>query len=90
MELVNNDSYKEYNNDLQGFVFSERKFRTLTGNWRLLLTDSSPCDYISIKKKSSAGALLFVDAEEEGFEPPVPFSTSVFKTGALNRSAIPP
>lgn len=33
---------------------------------------------------------LMVLAEEEGFEPPVPFSTSVFKTGALNRSAIPP
>ena len=29
-------------------------------------------------------------AEEEGFEPPVPFSTSVFKTGALNHSATPP
>ena len=29
-------------------------------------------------------------AEGEGFEPPVPFGTSVFKTDALNRSAIPP
>lgn len=30
-------------------------------------------------------------AEEEGFEPPGNLSaTSVFKTGALNRSAIPP
>ena len=29
-------------------------------------------------------------AEKEGFEPPVPRGTSVFKTGALNRSAISP
>ena len=29
-------------------------------------------------------------AEEEGFEPPVPHSTAVFKTAAINRSAIPP
>lgn len=29
-------------------------------------------------------------AEEEGFEPPVPLSTAVFKTAAINRSAIPP
>ena len=30
------------------------------------------------------------EAEEEGFEPPVPLSTAVFKTAAINRSAIPP
>jgi hypothetical protein len=29
-------------------------------------------------------------AEEEGFEPPVPLSTAVFKTAAINRSATPP
>ena len=29
-------------------------------------------------------------AEEEGFEPSVPFSTAVFKTAALNHSATPP
>ena len=29
-------------------------------------------------------------AEEEGFEPPVVLPTTVFKTAALNRSAIPP
>lgn len=33
--------------------------------------------------------LLYL-AEEEGFEPPVPLSTAVFKTAAINRSAIPP
>ncbi len=29
-------------------------------------------------------------AEGEGFEPPKPFSPSVFKTDAFNHSAIPP
>lgn len=29
-------------------------------------------------------------AEEEGFEPPVPCGTTVFKTAAFDRSAIPP
>ena len=29
-------------------------------------------------------------AEAEGFEPPVPCGTSVFKTGAFSRSATPP
>ena len=29
-------------------------------------------------------------AEREGFEPPVPLSTSVFKTGAIDHSAISP
>ena len=29
-------------------------------------------------------------AEAEGFEPPVPFSTTVFKTAAIDHSATPP
>ena len=29
-------------------------------------------------------------AEEEGFEPPVPRGTTVFKTAAFDHSAIPP
>ena len=29
-------------------------------------------------------------AEGEGFEPPVPFGTTVFKTAAIDRSATPP
>ena len=33
---------------------------------------------------------MFCFAEREGFEPPVVLPTSVFKTGALNRSAISP
>ena len=35
--------------------------------------------------------ILFIyPAEREGFEPPVPFSTSVFKTDAIDHSAIFP
>ncbi len=33
---------------------------------------------------------FFVFAEVEGFEPPVPCGTSVFKTGAFDHSATPP
>ncbi len=31
-----------------------------------------------------------MDAEGEGFEPPVPFGTTVFKTAAFDHSANPP
>ena len=34
--------------------------------------------------------VLLIDAEEEGFEPPVPCGTTVFKTAAFDHSAIPP
>ena len=34
--------------------------------------------------------VLIICAEEEGFEPPVPCSTTVFKTAAFDHSAIPP
>ena len=34
--------------------------------------------------------VLMVFAEEEGFEPPVPCGTTVFKTAAFDHSAIPP
>ena len=33
---------------------------------------------------------LFILAEREGFEPPVPLSTTVFKTAAIDHSAISP
>ncbi len=41
------------------------------------------------KPRQDAEAFHF-SAEKEGFEPPVPFGTTVFKTAALNRSAISP
>jgi hypothetical protein len=34
--------------------------------------------------------VLRANAEEEGFEPPVPCGTTVFKTAAFDHSAIPP
>jgi hypothetical protein len=33
--------------------------------------------------------LSFCSAEEEGFEPPVPHGTTVFKTAAIDHSATP-
>lgn len=31
----------------------------------------------------------YLNAEEEGFEPPVPLGTTVFKTAAIDHSATP-
>ena len=44
------------------------------------------------KKKKSCKSCDLQDsvAEREGFEPPVPLSTPVFKTGAFDHSAISP
>ena len=46
----------------------------------------------SAKKKKSCKSFDLQDsvAEREGFEPPVPLSTPVFKTGAFDHSAISP
>ena len=33
---------------------------------------------------------MIKEAEQEGFEPPVPFGTTVFKTVAFSRSATAP
>ena len=40
--------------------------------------------------KASLNACHFIPAEREGFEPPVPLSTTVFKTAAIDHSAIFP
>ncbi len=45
---------------------------------------------ISFKKCLTLNKTQLLAAEEEGFEPPVVLPTTVFKTAALNRSAIPP
>ena len=46
------------------------------------------------KEKSAQLVVLqlvtLIFAEREGFEPPVPLSTPVFKTGAFDHSAISP
>ena len=40
--------------------------------------------------KNAPSGILKLIAEKEGFEPPVPEGTTVFKTAALDRSAISP
>ena len=49
-------------------------------------------DYLKAQKKKSCKSRDLQDfvAEREGFEPPVPLSTPVFKTGAFDHSAISP
>ena len=49
-------------------------------------------DYFKAKKEKSCKSKDLQDfvAEREGFEPPVPLSTPVFKTGAFDHSAISP
>ena len=48
-----------------------------------------PCAYI--QKTSPIGLVLhFWLAEREGFEPPEPLSSTVFKTAAIDHSAISP
>ena len=42
------------------------------------------------KKASLVSSEAFLFTEGEGFEPPVPYGTVVFKTTALSHSAIPP
>ena len=46
--------------------------------------------YSSLINKLKRDALTSLSAEREGFEPPVPLSTSVFKTGAIDHSATSP
>lgn len=41
-------------------------------------------------KKKPGQSQVFYSAEKEGFEPPVPLSTPVFKTGAFDHSATSP
>ena len=43
-------------------------------------------DFLKVFVKS----FVFISAEREGFEPPVPRSTTVFKTAAIDHSAISP
>ena len=53
---------------------------------------SNSCLISSIQenKKGPASARPFISAESEGFEPPVPLGTTVFKTAAIDHSANSP
>ncbi len=44
----------------------------------------------SLHKKALANESIFKVAEREGFEPPEPFGSMVFKTTAIDHSAISP
>ena len=61
----------------------------------------STCHHVpSVDQRRSAGkgesfksahlGILVVQTEAEGFEPPVPYGTAIFKTAALSHSATPP
>ena len=56
-----------------------------------ILTRASSVRWVTNKKSIHyRGRTLKSFAEEEGFEPPVPLGTTVFKTAAFDHSAIPP
>jgi hypothetical protein len=46
--------------------------------------------FLNIKKNPDLARDNTSDAEREGFEPPLAFTKTVFKTAAFNRSAISP
>ena len=62
------------------------------------LSSSTSIEYKQAKNTAQLALVLFSCtwskiedfAEEEGFEPPVPCGTMVFKTTAFDHSAIPP
>ena len=56
------------------------------------LSDIYICKVLVIKQKKETrlGFLLRYFAEREGFEPPVPLSTVVFKTTVIDHSTISP
>ena len=62
-------------------VFSFLPILTRASTARMLINEKPR--YLRIR-------VLCVNAEEEGFEPPVPCGTTVFKTAAFDHSAIPP
>ena len=47
-------------------------------------------NHIGIKKEPVENINEFLLAEREGFEPPVPLSTAVFKTAVIDHSTISP
>ncbi len=62
-------------------VFSFLPILTRASTARMLINEKPR--YLCIR-------VLLLNAEEEGFEPPVPCGTTVFKTAAFDHSAIPP
>ena len=56
-----------------------------------LLNDNKYFDHSTLKIKKALQKINYkANAEKEGFEPPVPCGTLVFKTSAFDHSAISP
>ena len=68
-------------------IFSSRKVSTTSSK---PYTSDIKSLVLSPRTKKAPKALSFVLAEGEGFEPSVPYGTLVFKTSAIDLSAIPP
>ncbi len=68
-------------------VFSQRTLCTL---WSTHYPSFIRCSSPSRQEGMSANFNTLHYAEKQGFEPQIPFSMPVFKTGAFNHSAISP
>ncbi len=80
---------------IQFFTFAEREGFFLRCAAKATKVDCEPIGVLaaclSVKtKKNTARVLFLVFAEREGFEPPVPCGTPVFKTGVIDHSTISP
>ena len=80
---------------IQFFTFAEREGFFLRCAAKATKVDCEPIGVLaaclSVKtKKNTARVLFLVFAEREGFEPPVPCGTPVFKTGVIGPSTISP
>ena len=78
-------------------MVAEREGFALGDVWRRLRreTEQEPrpvgeTPLLNAKKELSEIAKLLLVAEREGFEPPVPLSTAVFKTAVIDHSTISP
>ena len=63
--------------------------RKETVRWTILETGLVAGWLLTVQKKQPSNLLGCFGAEEEGFEPPVPRGTTVFKTAAFDHSATP-
>ena len=56
----------------------------------MAIIPETPCRADAQKKPHSYGMQPFTVAEREGFEPPEPFSSTVFKTAVIDHSTTSP
>ena len=55
-------------------------------SYKITLWNRNPVDKYITKKGDQNDHLFILSAEREGFEPPVPLSTAVFKTAVIDHS----